>query len=264
MTNYLQSQAELEQHLQDHLRFLKASADSFDRGFEGEAKRIAASLRVLLHDTKSSHSLLGQLGSLNETRFCDSSPPVNENNLLGHSGLVAMRIGDGGAKYVAMLDDSPFLPFPEADFKTWWASIVFKDGKQQTFSRRDIVLRVANQDGGAHVDPELNSAYSDLSRNNSLGWVYSDGNTETPMEGPEKAALRQICHEVLRSLDPSYPSKVSQINEGMRVGGMTIQVGEAAQARARELEAASHLVRRNQACPCGSGRRHKRCCGALG
>jgi hypothetical protein len=54
--------AELECHLAEQLQFLQVSAAAFDAGFEGEAKRLAVVLRILLHDTKSSKSLLGQLG----------------------------------------------------------------------------------------------------------------------------------------------------------------------------------------------------------
>ncbi len=55
---------ELQAHLAEQLQFLEASADAFDRGFRGEAKRMAATIRILVHQTHRSHSLLGQLGIL--------------------------------------------------------------------------------------------------------------------------------------------------------------------------------------------------------
>ena len=70
-----QSQAELSQHLQEQLEFLQASAGAYDQGFEGEAKRLAVSIRVLVHDTSNSNSLLGQLGQ-KDIKFLDSAIPV--------------------------------------------------------------------------------------------------------------------------------------------------------------------------------------------
>jgi len=67
-----QTESELRQHLDDQLGFLEQSSASFDRGYEGEAKRLAVSIRVLLHDKGQSKSLLGQLG-LKDIFYWDTS-----------------------------------------------------------------------------------------------------------------------------------------------------------------------------------------------
>jgi hypothetical protein len=83
---------------------------------------------------------------------------------------------------------------------------VLKDNQGRLFNRRELILNVANTDGGAHVDPELEEAYMDLSRNNSLAWVFADRNVEKAFEGrPELACMRQIAHELLITLRESYP-----------------------------------------------------------
>jgi len=70
-----------------------------------------------------------------------------------------------------------------------------------TFCRRDLILNVADTDGGAHVDPDLDEAYTDLSRKNSLGWMFFVGNIEETFIGrPELACMRQIAEEVLITL----------------------------------------------------------------
>ena len=51
-------------------------------------------------------------------------------------------------------------------FNDWWNEINFDD-KKNKFTRRDIVTYVANQDGGAHVDPELDESYATLTKMNS-------------------------------------------------------------------------------------------------
>ncbi len=262
MTDHQQSTRELESHLEEHLGFLKASADAYDRGFDGEAKRIAVSIRVLVHDTRNSKSLLGQLDRKSE-QFVDSAIPITPANKSSHSGLVVTSIVPGtGAKYVAFLDDCPGGQSAQTDFDTWWSTPVFVDSKGRALTRKDLVLTVANQDGGAHVDPALDDTYADLSRNNSLGWVYTDGTKSEPMEGPEKAALRQICHEVLKTLVPGYAKAPSYPDGGMVVGGFVMLQGEPAAQRSKQL-ARGQKVGRNEPCPCGSGTKYKRCCGTL-
>jgi hypothetical protein len=101
------------------------------------------------------------------------------------------------------------LPFQE-----WWNEIVFVDDQKQKMSRRDLVLALANQDGGAHVDPKLNETYARLSRHNSMGWTNSDGTTATAIPSAERAAMRQIAHELLATLDPSYRRKTGPLISG--------------------------------------------------
>ena len=91
---------ELCQHLEEHVQFLLMSSDAFDKGFEGEAKRLAVSLRVLFHDTKTSKSLLAQLGRKETLNYIDSSMPFMEGNLLSEGGLVAIISRDKGPGYL--------------------------------------------------------------------------------------------------------------------------------------------------------------------
>jgi hypothetical protein len=260
-TKQPQSHAELSQHLQDHLGFLLASADAYDNGFDGEAKRLAVSVRLLVHDTNNSKSLLGQLGQKN-IQFFESAFPVVKGNQNTHGGLVMTSLSPSkGARYVAFLDDAPHGQMRTTDFDTWWNSTVFIDSKGSELSRKGLVLAVANQDGGAHVDPSLNQTYADLSRNNSLGWVFSDGKTTQPMEGPERAAIRQIAHEFLKSLIPGYTKTPVYPPDGMIMGGAVVLQGADATARVASLSE-KKKVGRNESCPCGSGKKFKRCCGA--
>jgi hypothetical protein len=69
------------------------------------------------------------------------------------------------------------------------------------FSRKDLVLALANKEGGAHVDPESDAAYSKLAKSNSMGWTYQEGAApEVPLEDPVPYALRQISYEVIESV----------------------------------------------------------------
>jgi hypothetical protein len=203
-----QTRSELEQHLEEQLQFLEASADAFDAGREAEAKRLALTLRVLLHTAKS-HSLLSQLG-LEDKPFYDSARMREYGNLNKqlHS-LVVARVpvpgsGAAGPDYVAMLDwqlapADRWLPFP-----TWWRNEVLDGGEGVSMSRRDLVLTVANKDGGGHVDPEVPTSYARLTRWNAMGWEAVAQGQRRPLEGPHLASIRQITHEVLKTLRPGY------------------------------------------------------------
>jgi hypothetical protein len=74
-------------------------------------------------------------------------------------------------------------------------------------SRRELILHVAETDGGAHVDPALDEAYMDLSRNNSLGWMLREGDVVRPFPPPVLPCIRQIAHEVLITLRVKAPTE---------------------------------------------------------
>lgn len=236
------------------MQALELSSRSFDRGFEGEANRLAAAIRVLVHDTSSSKSLLGQLRQ-KSIQFYETSIPRNPRTIMTYSGLTAMNLTTEGAKYVAVLDDLPPDSSPRrVSFNEWWNKVIFVDRKGNETSRKNLILAVANKDGGAHVDPVLDEKYADLSRRNSLGWRFSSPRGNFSLEGPEKAAIRQITHEILKSLNPAMPMMKPKIT-GVLVGGASVFV--------EETQAVAPKAGRNEPCPCGSGKKYKHCHGKL-
>ncbi|AWH51840.1 hypothetical protein C1924_00835 [Stenotrophomonas sp. ESTM1D_MKCIP4_1] len=201
MSKVEQTQEELKQHLDDHVRFLISSAAAFDGGFHGEAKRLAATVRVLLHDTARSKSLLGLLGEKEKLAYVNTANPLSHKNLLSHSGLVNFRADKNGVNYHAPLGDGPpSRQRPKVSFGDWWGEIVILDSAGERFSRKDLVLALTNKDGGAHVDPDLGQAYASLTRGNSLGWEASSVHGMQAMQGVEMHSSRQIAYELLQTL----------------------------------------------------------------
>ena len=99
----------------------------------------------------------------------------------------------------------PNLDFPIGNqrlffmtFEDWWNEVIFDD-KNKVFTRRDIVLFVANTDGGAHVDPDLKKSFALLTKYNSLG--ISDLNGTQPQNNPIYQAIRVIAEEFLISVN---------------------------------------------------------------
>jgi hypothetical protein len=214
---------------------------------------------VLLHDTNQSHSLLGQLGRKNRD-FFDTAFEFNPADLASYGGLVFVALGPPRTRYVAMLDDVPVSRL--SSFDQWWAAPVFVDQKRRVLTRKDLVLTAANQDGGAHIDPGLDETYDKLSRENALGWMVVEDGAARPMDGPERAAIRQIAHEVLKTLKPGY-AKTPSHSAGVLLGGMSIVAG-APQSVTSAPATTGRKIRRNERCPCGSGKKFKHCHGRAG
>jgi hypothetical protein len=239
LVDYVKSQSELESQYETQLRFLQRSCDAFDDGDEAEAARLSATLRILLDERRNMHPLMGQLGRLDTTLFFSTVREHDPKNLAPNSGLLLLAKVDGQDKWKhePILDsfDCPRkLPFND-----WWNETVFSDLGKNEFTRKELVRSMADQDGGAHVDPTLNEKFAGLSRIGTLGHSTSKGSAScqigskvgvsmpldrTSMEGeehhdpmlfPELAGVRQIAHEVLKSLVPGY--KKASKTDGARV-----------------------------------------------
>lgn len=202
------TRADLLKELQDQIALMVNACQAYDRGLDPIGKHIALSLRVLLHHHRNSQALLQQL-DLRGKRFLDTAGPLNPRNLLTDCTLCVMRLGSNDA-YLPLCAAGGGARQPRwVPFEEWWNNPVIKDNKQRYFNRRELVLHVADTDGGAHVDPALDAAYADLSRNNSLGWVISEGNVQKPFPPPTMACIRQIAHEVLETLKKKAEAEVS-------------------------------------------------------
>ena len=117
MAKYVQTNEDLRNHLCEQVQFLAASAAAFDNGHEGEAKRLATTIRVLVHDTKSSRSLLRQLNMKHTIRTQNTAHPIDPRNAAPHQGLVVMRVdvpeGIGAAVTFTLLgEEEPYTDAP--------------------------------------------------------------------------------------------------------------------------------------------------------
>jgi hypothetical protein len=246
----LQSDADLRRHLDEQVGFLQASACSYDGGVVAEAKRLALSVRILVHETGKSKSLLTQL-KMKDRPFVDSTSERPSRTVSSYAGLVGIRLEPGPHRYVPSLNTWMARP---VSFDQWWNGVIVADLRRREISRRRLILAIANQDGGAHVDPELSEIYAELSRTNSMGHTHSVGDVEHPLLGVDHASVRQVAHEVLATLERGQPLQPVERGE-VTVHGPTVSLA------ARTLRLVRVKVGRNARCPCGSGRKYKRCCG---
>lgn len=194
MAKYKLNQQDLLEHWNDQLSFIKSSAQEFDIGKENEARRIATSLRIMFHETASSHSLIKQTNLKHNFQLWSSAGLYTPSNLLSSWVLLEMSVGESGLHYKPLSNTNGRTFFLVC--QDWWNEIIFDD-KNNVFTRKDIVCYVANQDGGAHVDPKLNEKYAALTKHNSLGWTDGMGNSAN--NNPAYNAVRQIAQELIVS-----------------------------------------------------------------
>jgi hypothetical protein len=162
------SKNDLSKQLEDCLKRLINFNNIYDSGDFSIAKDIAVKLRLLFHNTNKSKSLIRQL-KLEHIPFVDTAYPYDPRNLLTHNGLLQLNCINNDFSLGPMLQLSKIK---YVDIDNWWNSKkVLVDKKKNIFTRRLLVLEIADTDGGAHVDPELNESYYDISRANTLGWT---------------------------------------------------------------------------------------------
>ena len=196
---------ELIAKLTQQLTWLERSAAAYDAGDRDEALRMSVPLRVLLHDTNKSHSLLRQLNVKRTVRFCSTAAlPNGERRVWCSLTNVQLRGRPVAVAYGPRLDQAPprFAPF-----KTWWGEeIVYAVDPTvgRDLYRRDVVLLAAHKGGGAHVDPKVSASWEWLEQ--GAGGLI----TNLPADGPASttlfadahlAALRQITYEILHTPD---------------------------------------------------------------
>jgi hypothetical protein len=184
------AESRFHQQLRQQLTFVQNSCDAYDRGQIEEAIRIGTSLRVILHDTRNSISLLTHLGSKDidllstcpvqeikaNTIFFDCFSGFSAQGVKPKLGVTSSKIG-----------------LPALD---WWDQIVIGRNPDQYLTRKVIALTAANKDGGAHVDAKLPDEYNQLIHG-IWGKLSLEGTF--PLADQHLLCLRQMGYEILNS-----------------------------------------------------------------
>jgi len=195
------TERDFKQKLAEQRQFLMSSCREFDTGQRAEAVRIATIIRVLLHDSGKSTSLLTHLEAKGVSLY--SSVPDRPLGATRYFfGMGAGReLKDGTVELVPNLDTGP--PGRLMPAKKWWSQhLIFELETGETFTRRTVVLAAANQDGGAHVDMALDPFYVALSADGAGGsrLITVDDHFEIDASRDlHLVSLRQMGYELLES-----------------------------------------------------------------
>jgi hypothetical protein len=170
---------------------------------------MAVKLRVLFHDTPHSVSLLKQLGVKDSFKYVNTADPIHPDNLYPSWGLIIAHLqtkqnGSNIAEYEAPLDNIPPYKLGRyLGFDDWWSNTIMKDIKGNEFSRQDLVMLLANKEGGADVDPMPDKKYNEITEEHTLlGVAQFPEDSARSLDGrPLEESVRQIVYEALKTFD---------------------------------------------------------------
>lgn len=195
-------------------------AQRYDQGNFNAIKRSSVTLRTLFYDTHTQKSLVGQMGTLDIIPFLSFSEISSQSGFQSSSIFNAtfQSISASPTNYIDTWLFYPGKNFTPSrlKFKHWWHQPLLITGTD-TMERKDIVTIVANQDGGAHFDSELDQKYQNI-KDGSTGIKVKAGSltgylttghiasepTWVTYQDMQLSLLREIVHETILSLIEWY------------------------------------------------------------
>lgn len=175
------SNEQLLELLRQQMGFLRNSAEAFYKGDFAESLRIATTIRVLVHETGKSKSLLQQVrpGALDLAIPDATSDPETPGEELFRY-CVGVRLGSTISPAVDLRNAS----YSFKSIGVWWNRPVLKFfsrlGTPVTYKRKQVVLILANKEGGAHVDRFKDTDYHRLLNDLPLRFAFNGAPMETP------------------------------------------------------------------------------------
>lgn len=169
---------ELTEKLYQQIRIIDKSIAAFSGEEKDEALRIATALRVLLHQTGSSDSLFHQLGFDKHFWMFDNTKEYNPKDIFVETLLVDI-VADPRNPHWTGRTQMSYDHTPKKPFKDWWTQPVITCGaldQHVPYSRKDVVLKLANWEGGAHIGTDVSKHYFDMTRKNQGGAFIQFGN----------------------------------------------------------------------------------------
>lgn len=169
--------------LKEQMALLRTSLDGFYAGNFAESLRIATTIRILVHESGRSKPLLKQARSdgldLQIAEHAGEARPAEEEII---RFAVSVRLGPGPT--VAPAVDLRSSHYSLSSVGSWWHRTVFtfpsRVGTQVIYRRKQVVLILANREGGAHVDPDQDPDYSRLLTDQPLAFDFDGVQVQTP------------------------------------------------------------------------------------
>lgn len=200
------------QKLKEQTHLLKKATDDFYAGDHIAALNIAVRIRTLVHETDRSIPLLKLIRSdYQAAEIYDKMPAETDDaeqsavtgGFVSHCS-VGIQIGGGSF--------SPFIDFTSPSYRLvplgdWWkrACIIVPYGRfphaerHAIFSKKHLVLTLANKEGGAHVDVKLPPDYVALVTDSPLK-IFVNG-VERDTVNLARYAVAQAGGELLECIN---------------------------------------------------------------
>ncbi|GAB6423434.1 hypothetical protein bcgnr5372_28250 [Bacillus luti] len=199
--------------LNEQIEFMVNACEQYDKGKFNSAKLLATYIRTIVHQTRSSTSLLTHLEKQNSMKFYTTS--FTPKNAVYFLSMVFMCVTSKKGTTNTIVNEPIFLPIfkPKEylgnrwiQFGNWWnQKIMISD--HLTFTRSEMIRFMANQDGGAHVDDGVVEKYYKIAKaTESMFYLTNKPLDQDPNQKGEAykylhfAIVRQIAHELIFSL----------------------------------------------------------------
>jgi len=197
----------LREKLEEQRHLLRKSIKEFAKGDLAEAVRIAIGMRILVHETSSSKPLLKQLSTnylelqiLDRALAKEGPLPPGTQSIVIMSVPISVKITNDGIFLNPDLDVEAYVP---SLLGKWWTRSCLLLPGLGGFSRKEIVLGLADKEGGAHVDVNLPERYQQLlaSKQLQIGW----GKDEVSPLNLSRFMTAQAAVELLDCLNMNFP-----------------------------------------------------------
>lgn len=187
---------------------MRRSSAAYDQGHTEEAENLANHVYKLCANSRG-HQLLTSMNIRHQLNFPDTiafGMPDDPTVVIAGPPLCGMLFSESGATYVPRYGRTDLMPVMR--FKQWWGQQIFESPKGGRLTRETFCAALRNQDGGAHVDHELDEIYARFSRegdhkaSNALGTMAVTG-VGVPGRKPNPghfASMRQIAWELDQAL----------------------------------------------------------------
>ena len=212
----------LEQ-LEQQVSMLIDSCHAYDSGKFYQSKNLSNNIRTIVKDVKNptprtrTKSLLFHLNCKNSMKFYntgfEAKSAIININLVGIVS-VPKKLPTANKQidniYLPLLNSSKEIDVRWLSFDEWWNSniIVYNSENMNiSFTRELMVLTMAEQDGGTHVDAidQVEINYHELATATKSLFVNVDTNgKESPVINLHYATVRQIAHELIISLKKEF------------------------------------------------------------
>lgn len=193
--------------LEEQIDFLESSSERFDQGRESEAIRLAQQLRILFHQTHHSKALVYQANLASQKML------TSRRNDKGVYGFLAIKIALDSERPIwsAPLLEKNAKYLRGINLGEWWQSEKIFSMDEKSYTRKSIILSMANKDGGAHVDPVLEDYYLRLCEGEQglklTGDLQFNGSPPFPQGVSQSvnnmhfALVRQFAYEALSTVN---------------------------------------------------------------
>lgn len=194
--------------LEDQRHLLRAAITAMAAGDLTQALHVATSIRVLVHETASSKPLLRHIHpNYLELPILDRiiEPPRDLGSGVREVTFycpVSAQISapDGKVALITGLESPDYHP---SILGPWWNNACMVLPGIGPFRRRDLILGLANKEGGAHVDADISERYKRVLESK---FVYAKINdTNVGALNISRLVAGKAGVELLDCLDKNFP-----------------------------------------------------------